>query len=510
MPKLKDVVGKGRGRPGWNPKRKTLSEGFAMGPRAEETPALEQRQAYSGPRAYARGSLDKAMRLARAAPEECATRLLEEVDAQSSKAPMRSLQATWARIASQAGYSNPFELTPNLVFTVVGVLKAADYRSAANYLEAAKRKHIEAGFAMTDQLRQACRMAIRSARRDMGPSKQAEPMPLASIAAIRVREAQDPEGPLVPGRSCLLASWWLLREIEASHAKISHIRLDWSMKRAEFHLPNSKTDLLALGTSRAHSCSCQVSDQYMCPFHLIAAQVAFASTAPNNTAEWLFPTSSGGKPTKQGWVKTFTEVARMIGLPTHWDNGAPRHTGHSARASGACHLAQAGVDLWRIQVFGRWSSAAFLRYVRSSPLASLSNLASEAAISNSIAAAKTELRALSNHGPKMIEDPHQVVPISEEMLAEAAPEPVTPGSSREFVANAASGGKIHEVLLKGDGFHPRDWRTYCGWYFGRGLTNYSLFSQVPSGVQCKVCFRARGPTAEPDETSTTSSSSSGA
>eukprot|EP00435_Cladocopium_sp_Y103_P037318 s554_g9.t2 len=458
MPKLKDVVGKGRGRPGWDPmpignsqpaKRKTLSEGFAMGPRAEETPALEQRQAHSGPRAYARGSLDKAMRLARAAPEECATRLLEDVDAQSSKAPMRSLQATWARIASQAGYSNPFELTPNLVFTVVGVLKAADYRSAANYLEAAKRKHIEAGFPMTDQLRQACRMAIRSAKRDMGPSKQAEPIPLSSIAAIRVREAQDPEGPLVPGRSCLLASWWLLREIEASHAKISHIRLDWSVKRAEFHLPNSKTDLMALGTSRAHSCSCQASDQYMCPFHLIAAQVAFASTAPNNTAEWLFPTSSGGKPTKQGWVKTFTEVARLIGLPTHWDNGAPRHTGHTARASGACHLAQAGVDLWRIQVFGRWSSAAFLRYVRSSPLASLSNLASEAAISNSIAAAKSELRALSIHGPKMIEDPHQVVPISEEMLSEAAPEPVAPASSREFVANAAAGGKIHEVLLKG-------------------------------------------------------------
>ena len=149
---LKSVVGVGPGRSGMPlqeskasqpTKRSALSEGFAMGPRAEERQSPQVREAYSGPKGYARGSMDKAIRLAITAPNECASALLAEVDAQSSRASVRSLQATWARIASQAGYSNPFELSPELIYTVMGILKAAEYRSAANYLEAAKRKHIE-------------------------------------------------------------------------------------------------------------------------------------------------------------------------------------------------------------------------------------------------------------------------------------------------------------------------------------------------------------------------------
>ena len=310
---------------------------------------------------------------------------------------------------------------------------------------------------------------------------------------------------MAPGRACLLASWWLLREIEASHARVPQVCLDWSKKRADLNLPNSKTDLMALGTSRAHTCSCKVSDAHLCPFHSMAAQVAFATSVPGNHGQWLFPTSQGQKPTKQGWVCTFTEMAKQLGLETHWDNGAPRHTGHSARASGACHLAQAGVDLWRIQVFGRWSSNAFLKYVRSSPLASLCSLATETAISSSIAAAKHELRALTSHTEKLLEDPAKVVPVSSEMLEDSAPQQVPPRSTREFVSNATPGGKVHEILLKGDGFHPREWRTFCGWYFGRGLTNYSIVPQIPSGQRCRICFRDEP---QPDGSGSSSSDSS--
>lgn len=44
------------------------------------------------------------------------------------------------------------------------------YRSAVNYLEAAKRVHIETGLPFSIQLKYACRTASRSAKRD--PSKQ--------------------------------------------------------------------------------------------------------------------------------------------------------------------------------------------------------------------------------------------------------------------------------------------------------------------------------------------------
>ena len=82
------------------------------------------------------------------AGQECAEVLVAKADV--PRASLRSLQGTWARLASQAGFSNPFQLTPELVFTVMGVLKAAEYRSAINCLEAAKRRHVLEGHSMND------------------------------------------------------------------------------------------------------------------------------------------------------------------------------------------------------------------------------------------------------------------------------------------------------------------------------------------------------------------------
>lgn len=100
-------------------------------------------QVYAGPRPYTRGSLDVARRLARSSADDCAEALAFEADASTSQASTRSQLKTWGQIANDAGFPDPFSLTPNLVFTVVGVMKRAGYRSAANYLEAAKRAHIE-------------------------------------------------------------------------------------------------------------------------------------------------------------------------------------------------------------------------------------------------------------------------------------------------------------------------------------------------------------------------------
>ena len=142
-------------------------------------------------------------------------------------------------------------------------------------------------------------------------------------------------------------------------------------------LPNSKTDFMALGTSRSHSCCCQLGASKMCPYHALLRQVDYAKNFGANFEGWLFPTQEGAKATKRGWCRTFTAIASEQGLETEWNNGAPKYTGHTARASGAVHLALAKVDLWRIQLFGRWTSSAFLRYVRSAPLASLHELALE-------------------------------------------------------------------------------------------------------------------------------------
>ena len=125
--------------------------------------------------------------------------------------------------------------------------------------------------------------------------------------------------------------------------------------------------------------------------------------------------------------------------------------------------------------------------MRSSPLASLSNLSTKAGVAKKIAAAKNELRALTAaQEPSQLADPKRIIPITQDMEVESLPAEQCLKGTSKFVANTAKGGRIHEILTQGDDFHPRDWRTRCGWYFGKGLTSYSMFDRVPSGKKCKA------------------------
>ena len=98
--------------------------------------------------------------------------------------------------------------------------------------------------------------------------------------------------------------------------------------------------------------------------------------------------------------------------------------------------------------------------MRSSPLASLSNLSTKAGVAKKIAAAKNELRALTAaQEPSQLADPKRIIPITQEMEVESLPAEQCLKGTSKFVANTAKGGRIHEILTQGDDFHPRDWRT---------------------------------------------------
>ena len=134
-----------------------------------------QREAYEGHRPYGRGELSRALKLARSSANSCAEILLTEAEAASSRASNRSLLNTWSKVARECGFLEPFDLTPELIYQVMGVLKAAQYRSAANYLEAAKKVHVENGNLWSDQLKQASRKAIRSTLRDLAQRSKLSP-----------------------------------------------------------------------------------------------------------------------------------------------------------------------------------------------------------------------------------------------------------------------------------------------------------------------------------------------
>ena len=487
-----------------------LVEGFAI-----EQPIPESAEAstgYDGARPYARGSLASAIALARVSPKACAMALREDVDAPSARASIASRISTWERIARAAGFSEPFLLTPGLVATVMGVMKAANYRSAKAYLEVAKRLHIERGGVWSACLHLAYKQAKRSCDRNLGPGHQAQALDLSLLAAFPRDQSVHKTGPASPGRSTLVASWWLLREIEARHAKVSHVVFDYEVKKADWKLPNSKTDHLALGTIRSHCCSCETTLKSVCPYHALLDQVEMASKMHGNVAQWIFPTSAGGKSSKVGWSKTFETIACFNGIDLNADNGALRFSGHSARSSGAQHLVKLGVDLWRVQIFGRWSSNAFLKYIRESPLENLDKLASLNCIQEQIRIAKAELQRIQESPavePLPAARTPPVAQVSLEMIEEIAPSVAgVEDSPLQFVSNMATGGLVHTILVHGEEIHPRHWRAKCNWHFGRGLTSFNLSSNLPVGKQCKVCFNLPMDSRQARPSSTTSSSTS--
>ena len=323
-------------------------------------------------------------------------------------------------------------------------------------------------------------------------------------------------GPAYPARATVLVSWWLLREIEASNAETSHIAIDSENRLAHWRLPHSKTDWVALGATRTHACSCRSSSTIdpICPFHCMVAQLEFAKTR----GPYLFPTDSGGQPVKAGWVSTFEWVALHLNEPLTTATGASRFTGHTGRATGAVHLAQTQIELWRIQLFGRWGSEAFKLYVRQAPLSQLHLLAQEASVHTALASAKAELAAIfaqiKSSQDLLAKQPVAQKPIQCLVDCEAATgsTPVhSPPETELYVVNRRHLGKVHRVATHGPRVQHYLWHSTCHWYFARHQADYRLVHTIPENAQkCAKCFRASHQSSSSSDSATSESSSANA
>lgn len=95
----------------------------------------------------------------------------------------------------------------------------------------------------------------------------------------------------------------------------------------------------------------------------------------------LFPDAAGGFCTKEGMAATIVHAGTRLGVPVQTSDGSERLSGHSLRATGAqgpC-LARLGLDLWAIQLLGRWGSDRVKGYIREAQLASSASWAARAA-----------------------------------------------------------------------------------------------------------------------------------
>ena len=98
----------------------------------------------------------------------------------------------------------------------------------------------------------------------------------------------------------------------------------------------------------------------------------------------LCPTPAGGFPTKVGMTSVFQRFGLELGVSKHI-------TGHMPRVSGAVHLANAGLEIWKIQIFCRWGSDVVLRYIQGAPLEHGLKWARDAALGLGFCEARNEL-----------------------------------------------------------------------------------------------------------------------
>ena len=490
-----------------------LHEGFAITPptlsiverpasaasvTAPCTPGGGPRDRGSGePKPYGRGSAEAAIAAAQD-PEACRMELAKDIMAESTKGPTASRQKLWASLATTAGWSDPFHLDSTMIYTIMGALKAGGYRSAQLYLDTAKNCHIALGLPWDCQLQQAYRSAVRSCKRGIGNPKQAAHLPMEQVAELKGERALVPGGPTHPTTATLLASWWLLREIEASRARRKHVTIEEVTLKASWRLPSSKTDQAALGATRSHTCSCAVHSRELCPYHLLLGRL---NDLPEDPEQLLFPAEDGLESTKKGWADTFEAIAKQLLLPITHANGARAFTGHSARVSGARFMATHNIELWRIQLFGRWGSDVFLHYIQDAPVAQLDRLALESTAAMSVRKAQEELADLQQRikdckatfappALDMLEDCEASVHLS-------VPDDNLPGVT---ILNTAKGGRYHATLIYKLNIHPRRWRTRCGWPFGKNQAEYRICKDIPlstAHLRCSRCFPSARPAVAP-------------
>ena len=329
----------------------------------------------SGPRSaaptakpYGRGSVAAVAR-AEADPDHLEQAMYvydNEKFAASSRGGAQARLNWWLqRAAGATPPMEPFPVTVAKLRRALALLKLGGYRSAAMYVAAMRIEHVRSGYVWDQTLALEAREGLNSVLRGIGPPQRCPGMDLKALALLpRDPIDQHPQGPAATRDSALVGAWWALRELELGAATRGQLAVTpdaaaGGCGEATLYLPASKNDPAGFGKARTHGCTCG-SLEAMCPVaaarRILESDIAATGDAP------LFPTPSGGFCTKAGSVAVFQRLAAAVGMKQ-------RVTGHTLRVPGAQAMARAGMDVWQIQLFCRWGSAAVLGYIRDAPLA---------------------------------------------------------------------------------------------------------------------------------------------
>ena len=215
-------------------------------------------------------------------------------------------------------------------------------------------------------------------------------------------------------------------------------------------------------------------------------------------------------------------AAQMLKVPLESSSGLERISGHSLRTTGAQGLARLGLDLWAIQLIGRWGSERVKLYVRQAQVEAATDRATRAARDISLDQLLTEVQRklqpevsrnpsvaassapktceqITEHMEQVIHDIPAAAAIAKEDLVEALDREVALSgecAAKESTAPSelvvSSVGAWHKILRGPPSSSKHEWATFCGWAFGLRGGNARLepASALPTEPKllCQKCF----------------------
>ena len=423
--------------------------------------------------------------------------------ANSSKDPRLSLWRTWQFLAAN-WHLEPLPLTPTLVRALGASFKQGKYKSVKNYFSLAKQKHIEyTGNTIDDITNLTIQKVQRSVLRGLGQSNLKTAFDLEQLAVEQLQipgaRPDDLQLPLMIRDTgfhlVVLGSWFLTRGIELAAAEVLHLRIDKDKNTVSWLLPVSKTDWAAAGTIRTHGCCCQGERKHkLCPFHVAVDYIdKLRRVAPPDFFEVenhrpLFPSPSAEFLSKDQMITVIrtTLSSAQIQVTTTDQSGREQQlfAQHCLRVAGAQFLARKGVDLYVIQVLGRWGSRAVERYVQDAPITRLRSLAQQVlppcqvihSVNQSCLQAETEKNQLQELLERVIR--------LEKSISNPKP-PLTSPTANMWVFNPRS-KFAHRNMRETMNLQSEYWQTLCGWRYS--TSNFTHCMQLPANSSiCSDC-----------------------
>ena len=270
----------------------------------------------------------------------------------------------------------------------------------------------------------------------------------------------------------------------------------------------------AEGVERTHYWECVGSAAADCPVCAMRAHLEFLAKAfPGEVEDGkfkhdfpLFPDADGRICSKAAMAGTFEVAARYLGLPLTSLDGSEVISGHSLRVTGAQGLSRLGLDLWVIQLLGRWGSDAVRVHVRTVPLEAAARLAAKAAqrrrdLEDIVVAAaatdsspdKTIQKLSATAAPRWVATIAALEEPLEIEVETALPLPPQPVWVRNESRHATK-GFYHVVSLRLKGLQMWEYKSRCGWRFGT-IPTVAVGVAPPAvkhwGIVCKRCSRAK-------------------